>query len=172
MDGFKTGLTQQIHALLNGNPLQMMNPFLGITPFAVAPAADKEGIWDFITSERNIFMENDAWNDGIGEDMHLLGPMKTFDTDLYFPKLKVKIFSGYIEVKTDSSIIDIHRLCVGTSGIAPLPAIVDFKGASHKYYRILTPPTTSEKLDITVQGLVDNVLVGHVSQTETEAYKG
>ena len=172
LEGYMKGLNKYRDQLHKGNILQQMNAFQPLPILAAAPAAPFAGIWKFIDKRRAVWMKNDNFDETIGDDMGIIGPLIDFETDNYTSKVKIKVFPSYIQFKTDSSIIGKHRLLVGASGIAPLPFIVDFEGSTYKYYRTLPVGVTSEKLDCTLQGMWKNDLIGSVSATHTIAYKG
>ncbi len=172
VDGYKKNLNDYKHELLSGDKAHQMNAFPVMEAFATAPAATKGGIWHFIESQRSIMMEHDNWTDGIGEDMHLLGPMRQLDSNLYVPEVRLKVRAGVIEAITDSAIITNHKLYVGPQGIDPIPFITDFKGAKYEYHRTIAPPTTSEKLNVMIRGMFDNEIIGHDSAIVQIAYKG
>ena len=128
------GLTKYDIQLRKGNVLEMMNDFQALPDLGTPPAATMAGIWGFIENRRDVWMKHPKFTDAIGEDMTILGPMQSFDTETYKPKLTVKITDGNIIVKTGSVNIGMHNLYAGVVG-QPLVLIVAFRGAKYTYSR-------------------------------------
>ena len=170
-EAFVKSLTKYDDELRDGNVLQQMNDFPPMPVLDVAPPATFAGVWHFIENRRTMWTANDNCSPAVGEDMTILGPMQNFDTDTYKPKLTEKTGAGVIHVHTDSTDIDTHNLYAAISG-KPLVLITSFKGAKYDYHRVLAVTGQAESVDLQVQGLYKNELIGKMSDVVTLAYNG
>lgn len=171
VNSWSKGLTEYDDQLLHGNMLQTMNDFPALPDLGTAPAAPMAGIWHFIENRRSVWMNHPKYTDAIGDEMTILGPIQTFDTDTYKPKLSAKVGAGVIHITTDSTIINVHNLSAAISG-KPFVLITSFKGAKYEYLRTLATAGQAESVDLQVQGVYQNKPIGKLSDIVTVAYNG
>jgi hypothetical protein len=157
--------------LNDGDFTKVMAAFKPLPILAAVPAPSNGGIWRFVENRRTVYTKNDFFTDTVAENMALLGALKSLDTDTYQPEIGVKVDTGVLHVKTDSTPIDIHNLYAAISG-KPLQLITSFKGSKFDYHRVLEVAGQAESVDIQVRGVYQNKEIGNPSVVITMAYKG
>ena len=172
VNAWVAGLYGKDKQLLTGKTNVMMTGLNVLPALDVAPPLVEEGIWHFIEGQRDIWMKHENYNEGVGDAMSILGPIRHFDTDLYTPEVEINVMTGVIKIVTDSAIITKHNFYCGTFGINPLPLIISFDGAKYSYHRTLPSGVTSENLGVQLQGIYKNELIGNISPVVKVAYNG
>ena len=164
-------ITSYEDKLLEGNMLVVMPDFSAFPAIGTPPPATSEGVWHLIETQRKAWMVAPGYTPEIGTEMTILGPTQLFETDDYKPKLKCKTMPAYINITTDSAIIEYHNLYAAVTG-QPLKFIISFKGSKYDYHRLLTIPGQPESVDLQVMGVYQNEEIGIKSDTVTVIYNG